>query len=319
LLDSLAGFVLFLTLTFARPLPAQPKPGSGDFKISMDVEQVVLSVSVHKRDGDSVPDLEEQDFQIYEDGKLQQINFFSREDIPVTVGLVIDRSRSMRQKWNDVIAAATAFASTSNPQDDMFLVSFNEKPLLGLADEEFIAKPFDLKLALLRHPPDGQTALYDATDLGMKQLAKGRWDKQALVILSDGGDNASQTTFRQILDTVGRSHVIVYAVGIYDPRNNDDPDPGVLKKLTRISGGAAFFPNAVERVVEICEQIAHDIRNQYMIGYTPANQKRDGSFRNIRVQAKDPRGHGLQVRTRAGYFAPAGDPPLDKVQASPAL
>jgi Ca-activated chloride channel family protein len=112
--------------------------------------------------------------------------------------------------------------------------------------------------------------------------------------------------------------VIVYAVGIYDPRS-DDPDPGVLKKLTRISGGATFFPKAVERVAGICEQIAHDIRNQYMIGYTPANQKRDGSFRNIRVQAKDSRGRGLQVRTREGYFAPAADPALDKAQASPPL
>lgn len=282
----------------------------------MDVEQVMLSVSVSDRSGRLVPDLGQESFQVYEDGKPQQINFFSQGDLPVTVGLVIDRSRSMKTKWADAVTAAAVFARTSNPQDDMFLISFNEKPLLGLADEEFTAEPYSLQMALLRHPPDGQTALYDAVRLAMQQVAKGRWEKQVLVVLSDGGDNASQTDFRQTLEAVERSHVIVFAVGIYDPRH-DDPDPDVLKKLARSSGGAAFFPNAVGQVVEICKQIAHEIRNQYMIGYTPVNRKRDGSFRSIRVLAKGPKGRGLQVRTREGYFAPAEETPI--TEAPPAL
>jgi len=244
------------------------------------------------------------DFQVFEDGVPQPIKYFSHEDVPVTVGLVIDNSGSMRPKKAEVIAAALAFAKSSNPQDQMFLVNFNEHVSLGLPmDVAFTDKPEEVKSAMSTVKADGKTALYDAVATGLEHLKQGNRDKKVLIVVSDGADNASTRTKAEMLTLATGSDAIIYALGIYEP---DDPDrsPGVLSELTRASGGQAYFPESLQDVVPTCERIAHEIRNQYTIVYTPTNQKSDGGYRMIRVVAGTP-DRGLAVNTRRGYVAPS--------------
>jgi VWFA-related protein len=267
----------------------------------VNVGEVILHATVLNRRGTPVAGLTEDAFQVLEDRVPQPIKHFSHEDIPVTVGLVIDNSGSMRPKRAEVIAAALAFAASSNPKDQMFLVNFNEHVSFGLPhDTPFTDQPEQLKLAMDTVISDGRTALYDAVAVALEHLKNGTRDKKILIVVSDGADNASAHTRAQVMELAKKSDVIVYALGIYEP---DDPDrsPGVLSELTRISGGQAYFPETLKDVVPICERIAHEIRNQYTIVYSPTNQRTDGAYRTIVVHA----GKGLHVITRAGYFAPS--------------
>jgi VWFA-related protein len=273
-----------------------------NWKISLDVEQVLLTVSVRDRAGRHVPQLTESAFRVDEDGKQQRIEYFSREDIPVTVGLLIDNSRSMRNKHREVLTAAVAFIQQSNPEDEMFVVNFNEQPRFGLPDSlDFAASPEVLKRALASVELDGQTALYDAIDEGMDHLDRGKWEKDVLLVVSDGGDNASKMEFRDLLARVERSTALIYTIGIYDD-GNEDRNPGVLKEIARASGAGAFFPTQIQDVISICEEIANDIRSQYTIAYKSANSS-GGSYRKLRVTAKSPHGKNLVVRARSGYYA----------------
>ena len=280
----------------------QSNEDPANWKISLDVEQVLLTVSVRDRAGRHVPQLMEDAFRVDEDGKQQRIEYFSREDIPVTVGLLIDNSRSMRHKHREVMTAALAFIQQSNPEDEMFVVNFNEQPRFGLPDSlDFAASPEVLSRALASVDLDGQTALYDAIGSGLDHLGRGRWEKDVLLVVSDGGDNASKMEFGDLLARIERSTALIYTIGIYDEAN-EDSNPGVLKKIARMSGGGAYFPTRMEDVRGICEEIANDIRSQYTIAYKSANSN-SGSYRKIRVTAKSPQGKKLVVRTRAGYFA----------------
>ena len=275
------------------------------YKISMSVSSVVLHATVENHRGALVSGLDKDDFQVYEDGALQQIDFFSHEDIPVTVGLVLDNSGSMGPKRDEVIAAALAFAHSSNPQDEMFVVNFNEHVSFGLpADTPFTDKTAQLQAALAKFKTRGETALYDALAAAIEHLKKGNRDKKVLIVVSDGGDNASKHNLSQILAMAEKSDAIIYTIGIY---TDDDPDknPDALRKLSNATGGLAHFPATLADVVPLCERIAHDIREQYTLAYAPMNRKQDGAYRVIQVKAKAP-GHGsMSVRTRAGYFAPS--------------
>jgi len=268
------------------------------------VDVVVLHATAEDRKGTLVSGLAKDDFQVYEDGVLQQTKYFSHEDIPVTVGLVIDNSGSMRPKRADVIAAALAFARSSNPQDQMFVVNFNEKVSFGLPDNTpFTDQVAQLELALSRIDANGETALYDAVVAALDHLKKGNRDKKVLIVVSDGGDNASKHNLTQIMAMVGCPDVIIYTIGIFD-REDEDRNPHVLRQLANDTGGETFLPESSKDVVPICERIAHDIRNQYTLAYVPTNRKRDGSYRVIQVKASAPGGGSLLVRTRTGYFAP---------------
>jgi len=244
------------------------------------------------------------DFQVYEDGVLQQVESFGHEDIPVTVGLVVDNSGSMRPKRPEVISAALEFARSSNAEDQMFVVSFNENVWFGLPDDTpFTDKEAQLKAALSRIAADGRTALYDAVAAALEQLKKGDRDKKVLIVMSDGGDNASKHNLAQIMTMASQSDAIIYTIGVFD-ENDPDRDPGALKKLAQASGGEAFLPASVEDVCPIYKHIARDIRNQYSITYLPTNRNQDGGYRVIRVNAGTPGRERLSVRTRAGYYAP---------------
>jgi VWFA-related protein len=266
---------------------------------------VILRATAQDHKNVPVSGLKQDDFQVYEDGVLQPIKHFSHEDVPVTVGLVVDNSGSMKPKRHDVVAAALAFARSSNPQDQMFVVNFNEKVSLGLpANTAFTDQTFQLQSAL-RVEPDGQTALYDAVALALEHLQKGSRDKKVLIVVSDGGDNASKHKLPEIMAMAAQSNAIIYTIGIFDEQD-EDKNPGVLKRLAKQTGGEAFLPASLNDVAPICERIAHDIRNQYTIAYVPTNRKRDGTYRAIQVKASAPGSGRLSVRTRTGYFAPSG-------------
>ena len=282
--------------------PQNPKADPYTFKV--DVNMVVLHATVESHKGVLVSGLSQSDFQVYEDGVLQEIKNFSHEDIPVTVGLVIDNSGSMAPKRQEVITAALAFAHSSNPQDQMFVVSFNEHVRFGLpANLMFTDQAAQLQVALSRIASDGETALYDAVAAALEHLKKGNRDKKVLIVVSDGADNASKHQLKEVMATAVQSDAIIYALGLYQP---DDPDrnPGVLKQLAKVTGGEAFMPESLKEIVPICERVASDIRNQYTIAYTPANGRQDGAYHAIQVKAGAPGHRRVSVRTRAGYYAP---------------
>ena len=269
---------------------------------------VVLRATAQDHKNIPVAGLKQEDFQVYEDGVLQPIKHFSHEDVPVTVGLVIDNSGSMKSKRNDVIAAALAFARSSNPQDQMFVVNFNEKVSLGLPNNmAFTDQVPQLQIALAVGA-DGQTALYDAVSVALEHLKQGDRDKKVLIVVSDGGDNASKHKLAEIMAMAVQSNAIIYTIGIFDDQDADR-NPGVLKRLARETGGEAFLPESLKDVTPICERIAHDIRNQYTLAYVPTNRKRDATYRAIQVKASGAARGRLQVRTRTGYFAPSAPTP----------
>ena len=300
-----AVFLLIALPGIARPQASSPSPGRPGqepaFRVETDL--VVLHATAQNQKGILVSGLEKGDFQVYEDGVLQPIKYFSHEDIPVTVGLVIDNSGSMGPKRSQVIAAALAFARSSNPQDQMFVVNFNERVSFGLPD----ATPFtdqvpQLELALARVAADGETALYDAVAAALDHLNKGNRDKKVLVVISDGGDNASKHSLAPIIAMARQPGAIIYTIGLFD-ETDEDRNPKVLKQLAHETGGEAFLPESIKEVVPICERIARDVRNQYTIAYVPTNKNQDGAYRAIQVRAVAKGQSRLLVRTRPGYFA----------------
>jgi Ca-activated chloride channel family protein len=284
------------------PKPNQPAP----YAIRTNVDLVVLRASVRDHKGAPISGLTQENFHVYEDKVLQQIESFSHEDIPVTVGLVIDNSGSMRSKYSEVIGAALAFARSSNPKDEIFVVNFNERVSIGLPPSSpFTSNAAQLEKALSSNVITGMTALYDAISVGLEQLQKGKWDRKVLIVVSDGGDNASKSNLAQVMSKVNQSTAAIYTMGIFD-ENDEDRNPHVLKQLSRASGGEAFFPANLQDILPICEQIAHDIRSQYTITFVPANKKQDGAYRAIDVKAREASGgRRLSVSTRAGYSVPS--------------
>jgi VWFA-related protein len=268
----------------------------------VDVDLVVLHATVTDRQGGFASDLNEPDFEVYENGVLQRIRLLRNEDIPVTVGLVVDHSTTMEPKLAEVAAAARTFVRSSNREDEMFVVNFNERVWLGLPPAiHFTDSTAALERAIATRT-GGQTALYDAIARALGELHAGSRDKKVLLVVSDGGDNASTRTLADVMTLAAQSSAAIYTLGLFD-REDPDRNPGVLKRLAQATGGEAFFPSQVSDVVAICERIARDIRHQYTIGYVPTNRNRDGAYRAIRVLARG-KGHDrLSVRTRHGYLA----------------
>jgi len=298
---SLAAALAFAGGWNGRSQPAGNQQESQEFTIRTTSRLVLLDVSVKDSAGGLVAGLAKQNFQIYEDGKLQQITQFAHADIPVTVGLVVDESGSMRQKQPEVITAALAFIHASNPQDEVFVINFNEKARRGLPDIQLFSDDIEqLRAALWRGVPQGRTALYDAIKMALQQLDFGRRDKKTLVVISDGGDNISTRKLPDVMQEVMRSVATIYTIGIFD---QDDPDqnPGVLNRIARLSGGSAYFPEKLDEIGPICREIAKDIRTRYTIGYIPAAEQKTAE-RHIKVVARSENGQKLVVRTRTSYL-----------------
>jgi VWFA-related protein len=272
--------------------------------ISVNVNLVVLHAVVHDRKEGFVEGLTQNAFHLFEDGHPQTIQLFKAEDVPVSVGMIVDNSTSMAPKRQDVIMAALKFVHSSNPKDQLFIVNFNEKVSLGLPEAQLFSTSYsDLVAALNGVPARGMTALYDGIHAGLRHLGRADCPKKALIVVSDGGDNASRLKLPQVLDEAERSNAIIYTIGLFN-EDDEDRNPGVLKKLAHATGGEAFLPTEPNQVVEVCRHIADDLRHQYTIGYVSSNQKQDGAYRAIRLTVSGPKADRASVRTRAGYVAP---------------
>jgi Ca-activated chloride channel family protein len=306
---ALLALFLFIPMGTAddQATPATQDHAPEALRISVDVPLVVLHATVTDREGGLIRNLAEQDFEVYEDRVRQRIRLFKNEDIPVTVGLVVDHSSTMRRKLMEVSAAVRTFVRSSNREDEMFVVNFNERVTLGIPGAaRFTNSIAELETAIEKAPAGGQTALYDAIARALEVMQAAGRDRKVLIVVSDGGDNASARSFTQIMKLAGQSSAVIYTVGIFD---EEDPDrnPAVLKRLAQATGGEAFLPKQLREVVAICETIARDIRHQYTIGYVPSNPARDGTYRSIRVLARAKGRDRLSVRTRTGYIT-GGEP-----------
>jgi len=287
-----------------QPLPpGQQKPGAS---IKVDVALVVLHTTVIDDRGRFVDGLKQENFRVLEDKAEQKLSVFKREDVPVSMGLVIDNSGSMRDKRARVNEAALTLVQTSNPNDEAFVVNFNDDYYLDL-DKDFTNNIPELKEALERIDSRGSTAFYDALIGSMDHAKKGHKDKKVLLAVTDGEDNASRNTLEKTIREIQKSNVVIYTIGLFsdEDKKNRKKATRALKEIADASGGIAYFPENVEDVHTICEQVAKDIRNQYTLAYYPSNVRKDGTYRGVQVEVIPPRGHGkLSARTRNGYYAP---------------
>lgn len=293
-----------LTVTVVTGLLGQPVISSGksDFIIHTASELVVLNVAVQGVHGTNVRGLRAGNFKVYEDGHPQAIKQFAAEDRPVTVGILLDASGSMRTKQAEAVTAALAFVHSSNPDDEVFVVAFNDHAFLGLpSNTPFSHNTNELRAALMGRKPEGKTALYDALVLAADHLLKGKWENKALLLISDGGDNNSAHTIAEAIQAVQNSWATVYAVALYDP---DEPghNLGVLHRLSKMSGGEDFAPQELAEIRPLCVRIAADLRASYTVAYTPPHPEEHTASRKIKVVATSPDRGKVVVRTRAGYI-----------------
>ena len=270
--------------------------------LSIKTVLVSLTVTVVDQDGALVPGLQQDDFTIYDNGQPQTIEFFSSEDAAATIGLLIDSSGSMRGRRDDVTAAAAAFAAMCHPLDEFFTLNFNEAVWPGLPPQvPFTEDAGQLRAALATAPAQGLTALYDAVSHGLAHLRRGTLDRKALVVISDGGDNASRLTFDEVVGSARMGDAAIYSVTFFDPDNRDGRRH-VLKTLTRETGGRAFTVKNPDDLMRSFARIAREIRSGYTIGFAPSDISHEG-FRSIRVVVDDGAHRPLTARTRAGYYA----------------
>ena len=289
------------------PPPPPGQSGSGqESKIRVDVNLVVLHTTVIDDRGRFADALKQENFRVLEDKVEQKLSLFKREDIPVSMGLVVDNSGSMRDKRPRVNQAALTLVEASNPQDEAFVVNFNDDFYLDL-DKDFTNNIPELKEALERIDSRGSTALYDAIIGSLDHVKKGKKDKKVLLVVTDGEDNTSHNSLEKAVREIQKTDTVIYAIGLLSEESKKSAKRAkrALEEITKASGGLAYFPENVEDVRSICEQVAHDIRNQYTLAYYPTNTKRDGTFRTVQVDVIPPRGRGkLSARTRNGYYAP---------------
>jgi VWFA-related protein len=306
----LLTLVIMVSLSYASSSQdsSSTQYGSSDYILHVNANLVILSAIVVDHHNALVSGLDKDDFKVYENHILKPIKHFSHEDVPITVGLVIDNSGSMGPKRNDVIAAGLSFANSSNPQDQIFVVNFNEHVAYGLpADTPFTDRRDQLQRALSAINTIGETALYDAIATALDHLKQGRYDKKILIVISDGGDNASKHTLAQVIEMAKASDAIIYTIGIFDAQDGDQ-NPGVLKRFAKETGGEEFLPQSSKEIASICEEIARDIRNQYTLAYVPEISKLNSGYRTVEVKASSPRHGRLSVRTRTGYSVPSSLP-----------
>jgi Ca-activated chloride channel family protein len=269
-----------------------------------DTRIVVCHTTVIDKSGHLVTTLPQSAFTVYENKIKQVIRRFKREDVPVSLGLVIDNSGSMRNKLGKVSAAALALVKDSNRDDEVFIVNFNDTAYLdNPQDKDFTHDIAELQTALSRIDARGGTAMRDAIEMSIQHLKKAHRDKKVLVVITDGNDNSSLLTLQHIMKSAHQSDVLIYGVGLLTEEEHREAAHArrALNDLAEATGGKTFFPKDVEEVDAIAHLVAHDIRSQYIIEYSPSKSTMDGSFRAIRITAKA--AGNPTVRTRSGYYA----------------
>src|SRR5271165_6316552 len=292
----------------AAPAQQQSPAETGTYVIRQDVNEVLLHATVADDKQHIVTDLDRTAFSVFEDGKPQTIVSFRHEDIPVAMGIVIDNSGSMREKRAKVNQAALNLVRASNPQDEVFVVNFNDEYYL---DQDFTNDLLKLKEALEKIDAKGGTALYEAVVASAEHLKRdARLERKVLFVVTDGEDNASRETLEEAVKQLQvENGPSVYAIGILGDEEHPKRARKALEIIAQRTGGLAFFPTTLDGVDEISRQVARDIRNQYTIGYRPTNPRASGGFRSIRVEAKA-KGHSkMMVRTKSGYYAGAQSAP----------
>ncbi len=273
------------------------KPDSKTYTISDNVDLVLLDVSVKDPRGGYVSGLNKDDFKVSEDGHPRQITQFASVDAPVSVGLVVDNSGSMRSKRPEVVLAGLAFAKESNPKDEFFVVNFNNYIAWGLPSKVAFTDDLQtLRAALYYGAPVGQTALYDAIAYSLNHLERSHQEKRTLIVVSDGGDNVSKISLPELLKLVEASRATVYTIGLYDPEDRD-LNPGVLRRIASVSGGQFFAPATLDDVIPVFHKISKDIRSRYTIGYVPDEVSDQHPVRSVKVIAERDR-RKMLVRTR---------------------
>jgi VWFA-related protein len=293
-----AAFLLLAALSL-RALQRQ-----GEFTFSDKVNLVLLDVSVQSAHSSYVTDLQRSDFKVFEDGNLRPITHFGNVDTPVTLGLVVDNSASMRSKRSEVLQSGLAFARESNPRDEFFVVNFNNSVVPGLPPQ----LPFTDSLAILQRAlyygaPTGQTALYDAISYALRHLEKAHHEQRTLIVVSDGGDNVSKIALPDLLNQIAMSRATIYTIGLVDPENRD-LKPGILRKLSAASGGTYYQPRELEDVPVAFAQISQDIRHRYTLGFTPDEEHDKRTVRSVKVVAERT-GEHLRCKSRPTFRIPS--------------
>ena len=305
-----SSWMAAMTLAPISLLQGQTSPDSRDYTIVSDVKLVLLDVAARDAGGGFVSGLRREDFHLFDNGKEQPITAFSGEDTPVTVGILVDRSGSMRNKRNEVANAALALIGASNPQDEIFVVSFGDRvtfdlpPHVSFTDDRNL-----LRAALGKETPQGRTSLYDALIASIEHLANGSRARKTLVVISDGGDTASQCTAGEVFSMVKSAGVTVHALCIYDQKVNEAArNLGFLRKLTDRSGGQLVMEEPKTDLMAACLRIAKDIRSRYTMGFRPPDVV-GPQTRKLRVTISAAGQDKLAARTREYYSIPAPEKP----------
>ena len=274
--------------------------------IKVDVDLVLVSVTITDPMNRLVTGLEKDNFQIYEDKEAQEIRHFSSEDAPLSLGVIFDMSGSMSNKIEKAREAVVEFFKTANPQDEFFMIAFNDKPELV---SDFTRSVEDIQGRLIFTVPRGRTALLDAIYLGMNKMRDAQNSKKALLIISDGGDNHSRYTDSEIKSMVKEADVQIYAIGIFEPSPPTPEEvrgPHLLREITDITGGRTYVIDNPNELADVATKIGIELRNQYVLGYRPKNPVRNGRWHKIKVKLLPPKGlPPLTVYAKSGYYAPS--------------
>jgi len=285
------------------PTKATSSPGS---QIRVDVNLVLVPVTVTDPMNRLVTGLEKENFLIFDNSNQQIIKSFATEDAPLSIGIVFDLSGSMTSKFVRARKALTEFLRTCNPQDEFFVVGFNDRPAV-LVDYTSDVEDVEARMVMLR--PENRTALIDAMYLGVNHLKQAKYDRKALLVISDGGDNRSRYTQGELTRAVRESEVQIYSIGIFDtyaPTEEEQNGPILLHDLSEATGGRLFKVLDIQDLADIAQRISEELRNEYVIGYTPSDTRRDGTWRKLKVRLLPPPGLPLlDVHNREGYYAPS--------------
>ncbi|MEQ1947750.1 MAG: VWA domain-containing protein [Bryobacteraceae bacterium] len=298
------AFAFFRTGVWAAQLsPDQPARAGDAFRIVSDTSLVLVDVAVKDTKGGFVRGLSKEKFSIAEaGGKPRPVTSFSTGEQPITIGLVVDRSGSMRDKWQEVTLSAIRLALSGNKNDEFYVVTFADDAALNLPPRmPFTDNAEALRRALVDISFGGRTALYDGLTKALEHLKDGRHERKAIVLMSDGGDNASSATREAVLEAAESSLATIYTIGIFD-ESDEDARPRFLKRLARVTGGEAFFPTQWDQLPALAAQVAADIRSRYTLGFSPADDRMDNSVRKFKISVAGSRGR-WKVRSRTHYVA----------------
>jgi Ca-activated chloride channel family protein len=311
-----AAVLLFVSshaIAFQGPLSVSRSPGSPvqaealPVSIRVDASLVLIPVHVTTADGASVTDLPKESFRLFEDNVEQPITYFVKDDAPISIGVLLDTSGSMHNKMRRSSEAAATFFQTANPQDEFFLIEFNDRPKLTVP---FTNDPDEVYRRVVRAHPFGRTSLLDAVHLASVQMKKARNTRKAILIISDGGDNRSRLTPRQVKTDVLESDMQTYAIGIFDGdvtkkrTPEEENGPSLLEDLAEETGGRHYRVDNLAQLASVAARISNDLRNEYLLGYSSINAERDGKYRRVKVNLNAAGEVKLRTFYRRGYYAP---------------